>query len=309
MKKPSIGGVLRSGRIGMARRGFTLAEILIVAAMIALLSGIGIFAINEMYNSNIRKVTIAECAQLATALSIAEQDLQFYPRFNYFNRSKNLITFGSTTEVVPRLDYYGFLSSTPAILLRIQDNWKGPYMGVSATRNRSSRGQSGGLIQVRLPDMTPFQGQDISLVDWPADVYGQPYLLMQLKSVIVGGSVIPSFIERESEEGDFRNSIISYGKNGVPGGNENTDANFIASTLLPGALYVKGDTVAGGPAKFTIRTATATDPNLRLENNTAVHTNFLKALSVQSTNPTIYNVDAGRVGMIDTGSDDNIFEF
>lgn len=283
--------------------------------MIALLSGIGIFAINEMYNSNVRKVTIAECHQIASALSFAEQDLQFYPRFNHLNRSKNLITFGSTTEVTPRLDYFGFLTSNPTILTRIQDGWTGPYFGASATRDRSSRGSSSGIISVRLPDIsTAFQGQQpesLSLVDWPADPYGNPYMLLVLKSVVQpGGVIIPSFVERESEEGDFRNAVISYGKNGIPGGNENLTDQAFFDRLSAGRLYLEGDqVVAGGPAKYTMRTAGATDPRFRLENGSPFHGDFLQALSVQATTPGQYDIETGQVGMIDRGSDDIIFDF
>ncbi|MGB9692764.1 MAG: type II secretion system protein, partial [Candidatus Sumerlaeaceae bacterium] len=63
-----------------SRKGFTLAEMLIVAALIALFSGLFIFSIETQYTLNKQKASVAECRQIATAMSFAQQDMGFFPK-------------------------------------------------------------------------------------------------------------------------------------------------------------------------------------------------------------------------------------
>ncbi|MBI3737182.1 prepilin-type N-terminal cleavage/methylation domain-containing protein [Candidatus Sumerlaeota bacterium] len=302
-----------------ARGGFTLVEIMIVAALIALLSGIAIFSINEFYNNNIRKAVIGEANQLATALSFAHDDVQFFPRLQYLNAPRSLIFVTpctgvqSATEVLPGMDYYGFLpGGTPATFSRINAGWSGPYMGVSMTRNRSSRGSRSGMVKMRLPDvyysLSGCTTQDkYSIVDWPADVWGNPYVLYQMKSgTDVNGFRIPVFIDRETEEGDYLNAVVSYGKNKFPGGNTETTVAQ-ANTLMNGALYVVGDAIVpGSGVDFTLRVISsnpAIASNLKL-NDPVVWQSVVDSLKVVGP-----NCQTGWVGMKDECSDDIIYEF
>lgn len=248
-------------RRSLQRRAFTLIEIIVVSTLIALLSGIALFSINEMYIRNIRKVSFAEAFQLATALSIAENDLDFYPKLNYLRQPKELILMEETTmnvfthslnpnRTVPSLDYWGHLRANSALTLRIISNWGGPYMGVSQARQDSNRGAQSGIVKMRLPylaeSLATINGAvtpNVSVVDWPADPFGNPYLLYQFKAVIdpTFAVNIPLFLEDPSDEASFRNMIVSYGRNNFPGGNENTSQGYGNNTLLPGALYVDSD--------------------------------------------------------------------
>lgn len=340
------------------RRAFTLIEIIVVATLISLLSGIALFSINEMYIRNIRKVSVADAYQLATALSIAENDLIFFPRLNYLRQPNELVlvdetsvnafshTTSSTPEaILPGLDYWGMLSSDTPVKLRVLSKWEGPYMGVSQARQDSNRGGQSGIVKMRLPDLAELSAQGASLngdplpsvVDWPADPFGNPYILYQLKAVIDPGAQvnIPLFLENPSDDPSFRNMVVSYGRNNVPGGNENTSLDFRENVLFPGALYVEGDPyngVAGvpdGPADFTLKIIGTADiaadietrfPNvgLILENETtsvlgadttSQHYLILRSLSLEATDPGNFDPDAGQVGVIDDGSDDIILEF
>jgi len=297
-----------------------------VAALIAILSGIGIIAINEMWESNIRKATIAESAQLATALSMAYDDVQFYPRLDLLNRSQAnvLLNAGGTgfgvERVYPGLDYYGFVGvgaadpSGTRLLNRVLEGWRGTYMGMSATRDRSSRGGRSGIVRMRLPQLvgSRVNDQDISVVDWPADVYGQPYLLYQLVTIILpDGRRLARFIERESEEADFLNAVVSYGANGFPGGNERTNDEAFIQQMEAGALYVAGDAF-GDEAHFTLRTANATQPNLRLSATVTLSQVLftLSRLPPGATQPQVNNaIQTGEVGLIDRGTDDIVYRF
>ncbi len=295
-------------------RGFTLVEILIVSSLITLLSGIAIFSINEMYNSNIRKATVAECFQLASALSFAENDVAFFPRVHHLNVSIKLLTGGSTTLITPRLDNYGYLSAQPPILRRIQSGWRGPYMGTSPPRDRGFRGR-GGFIKMRLPDLGP--GFDaISLVDWPADPYAQPYLHYQFKtdfSPPAGVNFPYAIISSESDEPDFLNATVSYGRNGIPGGNENTNDITFFDSQRAGSLVVEGDRFnagVGGVADFTLRVAdpdgfASGSPNLLLTTNTVLDS-ILATFNVPTGT---LDIDNGIVGMLDRGNDDAMIKF
>jgi prepilin-type N-terminal cleavage/methylation domain-containing protein len=312
-----------AGRPRHARRsGFTLMEILIVAALISLLSGIAIFSINTFYNNSIRKAVIGETHQLATGLSFAHDDVQFFPRFNFLNAPPSLVLFNEATNlpdnnsVVSSLDYYGFLypGGVIPILERIQTGWSGPYMGVSQTRDRSNRGGRSGIVKMRLPDVF-LDYPSYSVVDWPADVWGNPYVFYQLRSGIdTSGNLIPEFIENQSEAGDFMTAVVSYGANRIPGGNDKTGIPPDGTpgdelTLLAGALYIEGDDL-GGIAHFTLRVCTPDsriNPIYQLINNTPVHLAVLDSL--RWPNPPGPNIDAGQVGMLDDGNDDIIYNF
>lgn len=301
-----------------SRRAFTLVEMLVVASLIALLSGIALFAINDMYNNNIRKVTIGESHQLATALSIAQQDIQFYPRFNTLTRSIARISLNSAgneyadpnapgSTVLPGLDYYGFLNGSPPILPRIKTTWAGPYMGQSLSRDGSNRGNASGLVKVRLPDLigVTVDGQDASIVDWPADVYGNPFLLYVLKSSIdqSGAGLLPKFIEHTWEEGDYLTAVVSYGRNGIPGKYNPNNPGVTEAQLRAGALYITGDPlVSGGTAKYTLKTWNATDPSVRLDNDPA-NPNYAGMLL------TLGVLDPNVIGIKTSGSDDIALEF
>ena len=85
------------------RRGFTLIEILIVGALISLLSGIAIFAVKQMYDSNRRKAMFDETRSIGTALHFAYEDLGFFPRLSVVGKTKSLLTFTSEPLQIQRI--------------------------------------------------------------------------------------------------------------------------------------------------------------------------------------------------------------
>ncbi len=64
-------------------RGFTLIEMLIVAALIAIFSALAVFNISEQLNISKGKAAVAECRSIATAMSFAHDDLGFYPKIGF----------------------------------------------------------------------------------------------------------------------------------------------------------------------------------------------------------------------------------
>lgn len=334
------------------QRGFTLIEIVIVSALIALLSGISVIAVSEIYTRNVQKAAIGETHQVATALSAVETDIIFYPKLNYLTQAKNLILLqdpgaddnsleGTANNllgedlVIPALDYFGLLSEFPVSINTIKRDWNGPYLGSSFSRKNFNRGLRSGIVKMRLPELVgatenfQINNRDLSIVDWPADPWGNPYLLYQLRSTIAtNGALVPSFPETVNDDPDWLNAVVSYGANRFPGGNEETPPSFAEDTLLPGALYVEGDIVAGGGADYTLKTAASTafdgsaiDPNLRLSNAVEAistgdissdHFTILRATSIALTDPATsdtFSVEDGLVGVIDRGSDDIVRPF
>lgn len=323
-------------------RGFTLIEILIVAALIALLSGIAIFSINEFYNNNIRKAVIGEVNQIATAASFANDDLQFFPKLHLLSDPASVIFKDPATglqnpnQVIPGIDYFGFIpGGQPPQLTKLQNGWRGPYMGMSMTRDRSSRGSRSGIVKMRLPDVyfdpsiSNATREALSLVDWPADVWGNPYVFYQLRSSAdVGGNLLPEFVDQLGENADYLNAIVSYGKNGYPGGNDMTpgdptqgpSATNAAGTLFAGALYVRRDALGTG-AHFTLKVATSDPaivatipPNLLLHNGTTYHFDVLNGLKFDETPylPLPVNqsdCSQGLIGMLEDCNDDIVYEF
>lgn len=254
--------------------------------MIAVLSGISIFAVAEMYDRNIRKATIADLSQLATSLSFAEQDLQFYPRLDLLGQIADVIAPNPVF-----VDYMGFLTGNPFVRGR---EWTGPYAAASQVRT----GQKG-LVQMGIPGLA-------NSVSWPSDIWGRPYVLFQLRLNPTGEL---SFIESDADYGSsslILNAVVSYGKNGIPGGNENMfrDDAFAQQRLIPTALYVEGDLLGVGAA-FTLKTARSGNPAALQMPSLA----DLQNLRLELFDPANFDPALGQVGMRDPGSDDIVFEF
>ncbi len=245
--------------------GFTLIEILIVGALIALFSGLAIFSVQQMYDSNRRKAMVGEAYQIATALSMARDDIGFYPRLHLLNLPKALVTTqqqvsGRTVvQPIPGMDTYGFFSpfTPPNFSKSIADNWRGPYMGTSEARSGQSQGGRA-LITVRLPDLPA--GNDLVL--WPADTWSRPWVIYQVSAVAdpSSGDTVLRPITRPGENADFFNAAVSYGVNGYPG-------NYFRPDLAPGgpigdidrmraaALFIENP--PGAPAPYTMKTLSA----------------------------------------------------
>lgn len=317
-----------------ARRGFTLVEIMIVSALIALLSALAVFSIQQFYTTNVRKACIGELNRLYTALEFAHQDLAFYPKLSYLNSSREQVLFDQASQtytgnsVIAHLDYYGFLPGGAAnpVQARVNAFWSGPYFGMSQARGKSNRGLASGLVTVRLADVweaTNGIDPNMSRVQWPADPWGNPYVVYQLRTEIVGGGAGRAgvFIGDAGQQADYLNAIVSYGPNKIPGGNIAT-GEPLRSQLKAGALYTDLDPLGGlsGLVLYTMKSANpVVAQQYRLETTfNANHQPVFDSLNSLAMAVALQNNDivaqdaaiqAGDVGMLDPGTDDIVVQF
>jgi len=262
------------------RQGFTLIEILIVGALLALFAGLAIFNIKEMYDSNLKKAAVGEARNLGTACAMAQQDLSFIPKFNYLTEPQKFIT---TEAGVLRadFDFMGFINpnnpeqwppNNVAVTSRFAPRG---YYAFSQSRGGLNVGR-GGIVTVRLPSGASGSpsGQDDaakSLVRWPADPWGQPYVLYLLKThKTEEGETAKGpdwrFISELNESPDYMVAVVSYGPNKYPGSiweKRNSGdpygrgvgqvLNYTTPAMADARLYTDGDRL-GGPAQFSMLT-------------------------------------------------------
>lgn len=295
------------------RRGFTLLEILIVASLIGLFASLALFSIQQMYDQNREKLMFPEAQQIGTALSFARDDIGFYPRIHLLREPiPFLIADAPGGRIVrPHFDTYGFLTATVRADV-IESKWGGPY-GVKAQRNLSQGQRS--YVKMRLPDTLNvgafrglFQqqsGADISLVDWPADTWANPWMVYHVTVDRQPNGSVRYRIAQPGESGDFFNAVVSYGRNRVPGGNMETELNDAAyfQFLLDNRMYLDGDAV-GGTAEYTLKVVSSAAPGAQIDQD-----NFSDAFRDTIHFPGTANPDFGQVGMFDDGSDDIIWVF
>jgi hypothetical protein len=152
---------------------------------------------------------------------------------------------------------------------------------------------------------TPVPGEDISLVNWPADAWGNPYVFYQVVAdPDLATSANPKglrLIKTPAESGDYFTAIVSYGANRVPGRSDT--AKFtndqLAQILQTEGLYLKGDVVSGGPAEYTLKSIHAASP-------AALDANFNARLFYTLEGKLI---DPNAIGIRDSGSDDIFIPF
>lgn len=249
-----------------SRRAFTLIEILIVGAIIALFAGLALFSVQQMYDSNKRKAMFDETKNVGTALAIARDDIGFFPRIHLLGTPETLITFelAGQQQVRPAFDTYGYLSGAERVSI-ITANWHAPYSSVLETRRTFSQGAKF-LVKMRLPEPENLSFprntalRDISFVDWPSDVWGNPYVVYLVSSDrnFINNATNPlglRFISTPSELPDYWTAVVSYGPNGVPGGSLEVEGNpgptgveardYRTQILEPAMLYIAGDLETG----------------------------------------------------------------
>lgn len=280
------------------RYGFTLIEILIVGALIALFAGLAIFGAQQFYDSQRRKAMFAETREIGAALSFVRDDVNFYPRLHLLDESVDRIQLNTP------IDTYGRLVLQPGSLRtkQIAENWRGPYLTLSVSRRRLAQGQRG-IVEMALPD-----DPASPVVDWPSDTWGSPYVVYQ---VSLGGEPTADnplglrFTERPGEQADYFNAVVSYGVNTFPGGNENTLDQGTIDELIKGALFYNPRWQAGVQPEFTLLTsAESTFQPGGLTYGLPSNEDLARTLNRPAPNS-----EAGDVGIRDTGSDDVIFGF
>ncbi len=271
-----------------SQQGFTLVEIFVVGVLISLFAGLAIFGVQQQFKDNLRKASIGEVRQIATALSFAKQDLDFLPRICFIELSqKGLSDYVFSYNHVHTMGFQSYQLAS-----RVAMDWKGAYAASSLSRNRISQGR-GGIIRMACPDTTPgtgadlFPGSNAPVFDWPADPWGSPYVVYVIKNHWDGSKYIPRFIEDPWEEGDRFTAVVSYGPNKVPG--LDPDQTTIPQKHLQARLY----DVTNQPRVYRNLILEEYSQNYRAE-----------ALSYKYTND-----PATSIWMLDNGSDDIMYEF
>lgn len=295
------------------RRGFTLIEILVVGVLIALFSGMAIFSVQRFYDDARRKIVFDETKQIGTALEFAFEGIGFFPRLHMLGQPLSAVVWknaGGLSVLAPAFDTYGYLIQDSFEVQQVEKNWDGVYMSAATNRLKLSQGQKG-LVTMRIPDPESIaldvrNGVEYSLVYWPTDVWGNPYVVYH---VVTDAAMITAdnpqglrLIERPSEMADKFNAVVSYGPNGVPGGNDETRATgqaFLENVLRPGSLYIAGDAI-GGEAEYTLKTFESNASAAQFPDD--FNEIMARTLSVDSDVP-------GEVGMFDANSDDIYWKF
>ncbi|HOE63818.1 MAG TPA: type II secretion system protein [Candidatus Sumerlaeota bacterium] len=195
--------------------GFTLVEIVIVAALVALFSGLATFGIQQMLRNNKLKAVIGEARQVGSSLIFAHQDIGFYPSIGFLNMSKAVIDgrFGMNgwRSLSPMGMPLGGISYTNA-----QKFWSGPYFAQSLSRNQTSvRFKSVVTMQVPIYTSGSSSPAGYEDIDWPADQWGNPYVLYLFKYDAVNRTW--AFVDGPTDDANYWAAVVSYGPNGIPG--------------------------------------------------------------------------------------------
>jgi len=197
--------------------GFTLVEILIVAALISLFAAIAMFNIQYFAIQAKRKAATADARSISDAMTAAHFEYGFYTKLCYLCLSRSEIErlVDQQMQIVPDFDYIGFDSVDNRVLLprsrRILDSWRGPYLPSPAGRQV---GSNSGVVKMRMPYQP--QGTPVSeLYDWPADPWGNPYVVYLVGETADGR---PTWITSPTDRPVYFARVVSYGPNGIPGG-------------------------------------------------------------------------------------------
>lgn len=298
---------------GLSRRlnrrgGFTLIEILIVGALIVLFSGLAIINMQRFFDDASRKAMFGEAKEIATAMSFAHNDLGYYPRIPVLGLPATLVTFtqGGVQFLRPGFDTYGYFPALTPQAANVATVWKGPYLGISNQHN---------TVLVRLTDSALRQvpatgpgGDDFSLIRWPADKWGHPWMIYLVKSdpaaATANNPLGLRLINSPTEEADYMTAVVSYGPNGFPGGNDQTqftDPNIMTTVLQPGALFVPGDVTGQNVAQFSLKSFSSTNPT------TLITPSTFNPLLAQSLKNGAATLNTG--GILDSNVDDVVIRF
>jgi prepilin-type N-terminal cleavage/methylation domain-containing protein len=304
--------------------GFTLIEILIVAALIALLSGIAAINIQRAYVDNQRKATYGELHNVATAVSFAMQDTTIIPKLCFL--SQNTLFIAPPDPAYPLdpglyllsgFDYYGRtgqydINQSPSLVNRVVKNWgqgigAQAYFAAGEGRKGLFQGRRGGLTIMEIPNIynpmvTP-PGKPAQY-SWPADAWGRPYVLYILYQYGVdsSGQPIVDFIDRPTRVPNYTLAVVSYGPNGIPGGS----ANYTAADISIGQqlwLFERADPASG--ADYRALTPTElTQPDGVLGGGDGI-SDRVQVWSFEK----LGGGDGVYPGIVDIGSDDIVKEF
>lgn len=259
-------------------------EMLVVSALIALFSGLAVFAITTQLEQNKKKAAVAECRQIATAMSFAHQDLGFFPKFcfmkfNFQNIAQFLIG-ASVPANTGAVEYHGH--AVPNLGLKLRNSWKGVYM----TQNPD-----------RLVKMVFNTESGQLTMPWPADPWGNPYVayLIHTEKPVAGRpNAVQKFLQNSGQDANYYAGITSYGRNTVPGlGDDAVNEPDKINQRKPLRLYQAPDGTPPGTF-FLLTPAQYTDDKMQVFLPSASGTTGYDGLGPNS---------------LDKGSDDRVYQF
>jgi len=315
----------RKAKQHRSSRGFTLIEILVVAALIAIFSAIAIISVQTQLINNRRKAIIGESRQIATAMDFAYNDVGFFPSIAFLDETavtlelQSEFIFGDSDEIYARLQHYLIPNQS---FIQTQKQFNGPYISSTQGRSRVSQGLGGSrrmLIFNGIPGANDPQG-----VDWPVDAVNNPWVMYNLH---LDRSTSSLYFTTNSEDdssalnltkpsatGNFINAIVSYGENQVPGGGPNYnptgDVDAATANSPQGLrLYYGNPNQSANP--LTLHTIangglTGTNGNLRASAWTA---QFFQNAGGGAGTLALTDDNSASVGITDDGSDDIVFSF
>ena len=212
------------------RSGFSLIEVLIVAAILSILAGIGLISFQWIMENARKKATIAEARQIATAVAFAHQETSIFPKLNYLIEGAKPYLPGSgdgisrwdaganNYMIYDGVDYIGLIDSNDpnshydVYNRRLLKSWDGSYWGLSPTSKSSVEGPSG-YVEMEMPNRTGFRR-------WPSDQYKRPYVMYLIEQHDHDNdpaTINTRFLEDARAEPTFAAAVVSYGADGYPG--------------------------------------------------------------------------------------------
>lgn len=191
--------------------GFTLIEMLVVAALIAIFAGLAVFNIVEQLNREKEKAALAEARSIATAMSFAHNDMGFYPKLCFLRFGVDeLAQLIAPTGPLPFSGIDWFDRGGPNMRNQILSNWGEKYMA--------------GSMPEKFVTMTlNFRNGGSQDVRWPCDPFNTPYTAYLLKIGPAPGApagsppVISWADDTLGDQANYFAGVISYGRNKVPG--------------------------------------------------------------------------------------------
>jgi prepilin-type N-terminal cleavage/methylation domain-containing protein len=234
---------MKHNRVMNRRGGFTLIEMLVVAALIAIFAGLAVFNIVEELQREKSKAATAETRSIATAMSFAYQDLSWFPKLCFLKYGLRDLANLQQTESLTQNSYECY--DHPVNVAAIAKTWSvNKYLAGSMPDKYCK-------MTINDPNKA---------YDWPRDPFNHPYTeyFIKMKKPTGGGNPYPTWIETAGDKADYFAGIVSYGRNGVPGlrdVNVEPDQTKFTDTSLRAAarLYTP---VAGQPRNFTMLPAT-----------------------------------------------------